>query len=208
MFVKHLQQYLDRFTEGPKGSKGNAVSNARIYVHVNGHLEEIKRIEVQESNIIGDSSIRVVLKPQRERLIIAPNNPELNAIVTSKMYPVREADLYQKVRKKTPDIIWNKIENISVPGMPDALAYNKNHYFFTVEFKATKGYKLRFRPHQIAWHLQHPKHTFILAKSHGQRSVKLFQGSQIRELVACGLTLDACASGLDACCLFLSELGA
>ena len=124
------------------------------------------------------------------------------------MYPVREADLYQKVRKKTPDIIWNRIENISVPGMPDALAYNKNHYFFTVEFKATKGYKLRFRPHQIAWHLQHPKHTFILAKSHGQRSVKLFQGSQIRELVACGLTLDACASGLDACCLFLSELGA
>ena len=75
MFVKHLQQYLDRFTEGPKGSKGNAVSNARIYVHVNGHLEEIKRIEVQESNI-GDSSIRVVLKPQRERLIIAPNSPE------------------------------------------------------------------------------------------------------------------------------------
>ena len=45
MFVKHLQQYLDRFTEGPKGSKGNAVSNARIYVHVNGHLEEIKRID-------------------------------------------------------------------------------------------------------------------------------------------------------------------
>jgi len=76
VFVKHLQQYLDRFTEGPKGSKGNAVSNARIYVHVNGHLEEIKRIEVQESNIIGDSSIRVVLKPQRERLIIAPNSPE------------------------------------------------------------------------------------------------------------------------------------
>ena len=102
------------------------------------------------------------------------------------MYPVREADLYQKVRKKTPDIIWNRIENISVPGMPDALAYNKNHYFFTVEFKATKGYKLRFRPHQIAWHLQHPKHTFILAKSHGQRSVKLFQGSQIRELVDLG----------------------
>ena len=56
------------------------------------------------------------------------------------MYPVREAELYQKVRKKTPDIIWNRIENISVPGMPDALAYNKNHYFFTVEFKATKGY--------------------------------------------------------------------
>ena len=34
-------------------------------MHVGGHLEEIKRIEVQESNIIGDMSIRVVLKPQK-----------------------------------------------------------------------------------------------------------------------------------------------
>ena len=76
MFVKHLQQYLDRFTQVENGRQGNAVSNARVYMHVNGHLEEIKRIEVQESNIIGDMSIRVVLKPQRERLIIAPNNPE------------------------------------------------------------------------------------------------------------------------------------
>ena len=73
MFVRHLQQYLDQFTNG---TKGNGVSNATIYVQVGGHLEEIKRIEVQESNIIGDMSIRVVLKPQRERLIIAPNNPE------------------------------------------------------------------------------------------------------------------------------------
>ena len=76
MFVKHLQQYLDRFTQGENGRQANAVSNARVYMQVGGHLEEIKRIEVQESNIIGDMSIRVVLKPQRERLIIAPNNPE------------------------------------------------------------------------------------------------------------------------------------
>ena len=48
MYVKHLQQYLDQFTDG---RKGNAVSNATIYVQVGGHLEEIRRIEVQESNI-------------------------------------------------------------------------------------------------------------------------------------------------------------
>ena len=76
MFVKHLKQYLDRVTEGPEGRSGIAVSNARTYVHVNGQLEAVKRIVVQESKIIGDSSIRVVLKPQRERLIIAPNSPE------------------------------------------------------------------------------------------------------------------------------------
>ncbi len=73
MFVKHLQEYLDQFTDG---KKGNAISNARIYMHVNGHLEEIRRIEVQESNIIGQNSIRVVLKPERSRLIIAPTTPE------------------------------------------------------------------------------------------------------------------------------------
>ena len=73
MFVKHLQEYLDQFTDG---KKGNAVSNAKIYMEVNGHLEEIKRIEVQESNIIGQNSIRVVFKPTKEKLIIAPNTPD------------------------------------------------------------------------------------------------------------------------------------
>ena len=72
MFVKHLQEYLDQFTDG---KKGNAISNARIYIDVNGHLEEIKRIEVQESNIIGQSAIRVVFKPESQKIIIAPNTP-------------------------------------------------------------------------------------------------------------------------------------
>ena len=73
MFVKHLQEYLDQFTNG---KRGNGVSNARIFMEVNGHLEEIKRIEVQESNIIGQNSIRVVLKPTKEKIIIAPTTPE------------------------------------------------------------------------------------------------------------------------------------
>ena len=73
MFVKHLQEYLDQFTNGKKGT---AISNATIYMEVNNHLEKIARIEVQESNIIGQNSIRVVLKPTRQKLIIAPLTPE------------------------------------------------------------------------------------------------------------------------------------
>ena len=73
MFVKHLQEYLDQFTDG---KRGNAVSNAKIYMQVGGHLEEIKRIEVQESNIIGQSAIRVVFKPESQKIIIAPNTPD------------------------------------------------------------------------------------------------------------------------------------
>jgi hypothetical protein len=74
MFVKHLQEYLEQFTN-VKGRQITGIGNARIYMEVNGHLEEVKRIEVQESNIIGQNSIRVVLKPTRSKLIIAPNTP-------------------------------------------------------------------------------------------------------------------------------------
>ena len=73
MFVKHLQEYLDQFTVG---KKGNAIGNARIFIQVGNHLEEIRRIEVQESSIIGQDSIRVVFKPTKDRIITAPNNPE------------------------------------------------------------------------------------------------------------------------------------
>jgi len=55
-----------------------------------------------------------------------------------------EIKLYKKVKKKTPSIIWNRVENLTSIGMPDALAYNKNHIFFTVEFKVTRGNKLNF----------------------------------------------------------------
>ena len=43
-----------------------------MFMHVGNHLEEIRRIEVQESTIIGGNSMRVVLKPMKEERIIAP----------------------------------------------------------------------------------------------------------------------------------------
>jgi hypothetical protein len=118
-----------------------------------------------------------------------------------------EAKLYKKIKKATPTISWNRIENLSIPGMPDALCYNKYNTFFTVEFKTTKANKLKLSPHQVAWHMRHPYNSFILAQSLGSGSLKLYEGAVVRELVACGLTLDACASELDACCLKLETLG-
>jgi Holliday junction resolvase len=61
-----------------------------------------------------------------------------------------EAKLYQKFKKATPKILWHRIENLAIPGMPDVLGYTENFFYFTVEFKVTKGNKLRFSPHQIA----------------------------------------------------------
>jgi len=105
-----------------------------------------------------------------------------------------EAKLYQKIRRATPNIIYNRVENLSVQGMPDALCYNKRNQFFTVEFKIAKGDKVRLSPHQIAWHYNHPENTFICIQTLGPRSEKHFHlvpGSLIEKLAASSLKLEA-----------------
>ena len=119
-----------------------------------------------------------------------------------------ERKFYQEIKKSIPNISWIRLENLSLSGTPDLLGYNANHHFFTVELKVTKSNKVRFSPHQIAFHVKHPDNTFIMVKHLGPGTVKLFQGSRILELVACGLSLDACCLGLDACRLWFEELGA
>jgi len=121
-----------------------------------------------------------------------------------------EAKLYQKLRKKSSGILWTRLENLSSLGTPDLLGYNANGHFFTVELKVTRGNKLKFSPHQIAFHKTHPHNTFIIAEALGPRSSKhvhMFRGSRITELVACGLKLEACCLGLEACCLELEKVG-
>jgi hypothetical protein len=124
-----------------------------------------------------------------------------------------EAKLYKKLRKVSKDISWIRIENLSSLGTPDLLGYNTSGTFFTLELKCTKGNKIKFSPHQIAFHVKHPKNTYILVEALGQRSSKLVQyflipGSRITELVACGLQpkLAACCLTLEACCLKLQNL--
>ena len=117
-----------------------------------------------------------------------------------------EQKLYKKLKEFTPQIIWNRIENLSLPGMPDLLGYNNSGVFFTVELKVTKGRKIRFSPHQIAWHVTHPNNSFILVAALGPRAVdryQMFRGSRIRELVTSGLELEASCLGLEACRLEL-----
>ena len=119
-----------------------------------------------------------------------------------------ERKLYQKLKKDIPSISWIRLENLSLSGTPDLLGYNNSGTFFTIELKVTKSNKVRFSPHQIAFHVKHPHNTFILVQHLGSGTVKLFRGSQILELEACGLKLDACCLGLAACGLLLNELEA
>ena len=129
-----------------------------------------------------------------------------------------ERKLYQKVKKTFTDFSLNRLENNSLLGTPDLLGYNNSGHFFTVELKVCKGNKIRFSPHQIAFHIKHPQNTFIIAEALGPRSSKLvhmYSGARILELDACGLKLEPLCLGLmlaawcltslapEACCLEL-----
>ena len=120
-----------------------------------------------------------------------------------------ERKLYQKLKRSCNKISWIRLENLTLSGTPDLLGYNNSGTFFTVELKVTKGIKIKFSPHQIAWHVKHPKNTFILVEALGPRAVnrfQLFPGSGILALEACGLKLEPFCLGLEACSLLLQDL--
>tara|TARA_Y100000816_G_scaffold254358_1_gene206490 strand:+ start:243 stop:611 length:369 start_codon:yes stop_codon:yes gene_type:complete len=119
-----------------------------------------------------------------------------------------ERKLYAKVKKFIPTISWIRLENLSLSGTPDLLGYNTSGHFFTVELKVTKSNKVRLSPHQIAFHVKHPRNSFILVEHLGSGAVKLFPGSGVLALEACGLKLEPLCLGLDACGLLLDSLGA
>ena len=119
-----------------------------------------------------------------------------------------ESKFYAEVKKYFKEFSLIRLENLSVPGTPDLLVYNNSGHFFTIELKVTKSKKIRFSPHQIAFHMRHPNNTFILVKHLVSRDIKLYEGKKIQELVARGLSLDACCSGLEACRLRFESLGA
>ena len=120
----------------------------------------------------------------------------------------RESKLWQKVKKNTPNIIWTRVESWASFGFPDLVGYTEKQGFFTVELKVITSKKINFSPHQIAFHVKHPINSFILVQTPEACGLKLYEGRRIRELVACGLQLDACCSGLEACRLTLEQLGA
>ena len=119
-----------------------------------------------------------------------------------------ERKLYQKLKKSFSDFSLIRLENNSLHGTPDLLGYNNSGHFFTVELKVTRSNKVRLSPHQIAFHKKHPQNSFILVQHLGSGAVKLFPGSGVLALEACGLKLEALATGLDACGLWLESLGA
>ena len=142
-----------------------------------------------------------------------------------------ERDLWKLLKKSSAGILFDRIENWAVPGVPDLLGYNQNKTFFTLELKATKGNKIRFSPHQVSWHLRHGPGAFILVARIASRDKKatvakmqhvgglraggpthffLYESRQIMDLVARGLKTEPIVGGLsiDEIIKYLNGLGA
>jgi len=93
-----------------------------------------------------------------------------------------ESKFWQEVKKNITGISFTRLESWASAGVPDLLCYNKNGKFFTIELKVTRGEYPTFSPHQISFHIKHPKNSFILKKALGPLSIKLYEGSQIMQL--------------------------
>lgn len=67
MRLRDLQQILEQFSNGQKGTM---ISDCPVYIEtMTGHLEDVRRIEIQESNIIGDANpARLVIKADKNEL--------------------------------------------------------------------------------------------------------------------------------------------
>ena len=67
MRLRDLQEILEKFTNGQKGTM---ISDCPVYIEtMSGHLEDVRRIEIQESTIIGDSNLaRLVIKADKNEL--------------------------------------------------------------------------------------------------------------------------------------------
>ena len=116
-----------------------------------------------------------------------------------------ESKFYNELKRITPQIRWTRIENTSVFGTPDLLGYNASSRFFTVELKIANGNKVSLSPHQISFHILHPKNAFILVKT--KADCHLYSGSQVRELFEKGLSVKPIVRGLRESCLYFENIG-
>ena len=142
-----------------------------------------------------------------------------------------ERDLWKLLKKSSAGILFDRIENWAVLGVPDLLGYNKNKTFFTLELKLSKANKIRFSPHQVSWHLRHGSGALILVarpvnrdknatvakiqhrgglRAGGPTHFFLYESRQIMDLVARGLKTKPIVGGLsiDEIIKYLNGLGA
>ena len=73
MRIRDMQQFLGKFTAG---NKGTSISDCEVYIEMqDGQLAEIRKMELQESRIIGkinsSAAWRVVVKGEPKHFIMS-----------------------------------------------------------------------------------------------------------------------------------------
>ena len=201
---KLLRQVLDKMLKSPSAGE------ARVQVCLpDGKYYDITSLQMLENKLIGHrESHRLVFTVKAETWNMGKVLKKIGQPVVVKPETKFWHEIKTFVTKNNCKLSFTRLENSASWGTPDLLGYNSNGVFFTVELKVTKTNKVRFSPHQIAFHVKHPNNSFILVKTLTPVSVKLYQGKSIRELVACGLELEACCLELEACIKNLEQLGA
>ena len=201
---KLLRQVLDKMLKSPSAGE------ARVQVCLpDGKYYDITSLQMMENKLIGfRESHRLVFTVKAETWNMGKVLKKIGQPVVVKPETKFWHEIKTFVTKNNCTLSFTRLENSASWGTPDLLGYNSNGVFFTVELKVTKTNKVRFSPHQIAFHVKHPNNSFILVKTLSPVSVKLYQGKSIRKLVACGLELEACCLGLEACVKNLEQLGA
>ena len=201
---KLLRQVLDKMLKSP------VAQDARVQVCLpDGKYYDITSLQLLENKLIGHrESHRLVFTVKAETWNMGKVLKKIEQPVVVKPETKFWHEIKTLVTKNNCKLSFTRLENSASWGTPDLLGYNSNGVFFTVELKVTKTNKVRFSPHQIAFHVKHPNNSFILVKTLTPVSVKLYEGKRIRELVACGLELEACCLELEACIKNLEQLGA
>ncbi len=122
---------------------------------------------------------------------------------------ITERQLWKKLKNESKRITWTRLENWALFGTPDLLGYAPSGNFFTLELKVTSPknpYLVRLSPHQISFHIKHPRNSYVLVACALDQVVRLYPGSGILELVDSGLKLEPLACGLPACARVLEGL--
>ena len=116
-----------------------------------------------------------------------------------------ESKFWVEVKAKlSPHFVLTRTDLVSISGWPDVVLYNKNGTFLTIELKVTRSYSIKLSPHQMGFHILHPRNTFILVKplaaplsilSDKLLEPYLYKGSSVQELAARGLELEPFLTG-------------
>jgi len=107
--------------------------------------------------------------------------------------PKPETKFWREIKKNLTEFKWVRLESWATQGVPDLLGFAEDGTIFTIELKVAKGRKVRFSPHQIAFHVEHQDSPCLILVKRVVKSkpldsgLFLFSSSQVQSVSEQGL---------------------